>query len=117
MCASSSVDQINKVFTPCAIFNGFPRTIFTNTSILLNLQGSATLKALVTQVHWLSTINKMTIHNQILHSIYAYLIGVVNLVYLILVLKVLQGVYGSHPDGILWWQTRKKQDRLPCVYF
>ena len=82
MCASSSVDQIIRSIYNCAIFNGFPRTIFTNTYILLNLQGSATLKALVTQVHWLSTINKTTIHNQIPHSIYAYLIGVVNLVYL-----------------------------------
>ena len=37
-----------------------------------------------------------------------YLISVVDLVYLILILKVIWRVYGSHPDSILWWQTRKE---------
>ena len=67
MCASSSVDQIIKVFTIVLFLTVFQEPI---TNILLTLPRSATLKALVTQVHWLPTINKMTTHNQILHSIY-----------------------------------------------
>ena len=78
---------------------------------------STTLKASVTQEHWLSIIiqNKNTNPQSMILS-KTNLISVVDLVYLILVFEVFQRVYGPHPDGILWWQAREKQDSPSCVY-
>ena len=66
-----------------------------------NSPESTTLKALMTQVHWLSVIHKNRNPQSYPIQYKTYLISVVDLVYLILVLKVIQRVYGSHPDGIL----------------